>query len=333
MMLIVKTFTRSVRAALPVVLSVFCLSLALPQVPALAQAAGAMFPDVVARVNGQPVSGRELENVIRRELASIDNPEWKDLQEEYRNQLTYAGVTTLVNSRLIYEKALAEGVKATAAEIDEAVQGLVKNYPNDAELNAALARQFLTRDTLRQKVEQELTIAKYASSLAQAVTVTPEEVAKYYAEHPDEFAHPDIVRASHILLRGDDAETKERAEALLGRAQKGEDFAKLARENSVDATASAGGDIGYVAKNVLDADFANAAFSMKTGDIRLVKSRFGYHVVKLTDKKAEGVSTLDEIREDLTTLMKQSKAQTDLANLLKQLRDAAKVEVLVSYGQ
>ncbi|MDR0842154.1 MAG: peptidylprolyl isomerase [Acidobacteriota bacterium] len=324
------------------VLSVICFFQATMPVrtaeAAQAAATGAMFPDVVARVNGQPISGRELEAVVRRELAEIDNPEWNSLQEQYRSQLTYGGVTSLVNSKLIYEKAVAEGVKVTATEVDEAVQELAKNYASDAEMNAALARQFLNRDTLRQKAEQELTITKYLNSLAQAVTVPAEDVSKYYAEHPNEFSHPDIVRASHILLRGDDnpdldAQVKAQAEALLAKAKNGGDFAKLAKENSVDATASAGGDIGYVTKNVLDADFANAAFAMNVGDTRLVKSRFGYHVIKLTDKKPEGVATFDEVKDDLTTLLRRDKAQTEVANLIGQLRDQAKVEVLVPYGQ
>ncbi|MDR1727755.1 MAG: peptidylprolyl isomerase [Acidobacteriota bacterium] len=330
-----KTCMCVVRTALPMVLLISCLSSY--WTADAAQASGAMFPDVVARVNGQPVSGSELEPVIRRELAALDNPAWNDLQPEYRNQLAYAGVLSIIDSRLLFEKALAADVRATPAEVDEAVATVAKNYASDAELNAALARQFLTRDTLRQRAEQELTIRKYVNKLAEAVAVVPEEVSKYYAEHPDAFAHPEIIRASHILLRGDekpdlDAEAKARAEALLARAQKGEDFAKLARENSVDNTASVGGDIGYAAKDALDNDFAAAAFSMKVGDVRLVKTRHGYHVIKLTDKKPEGVSTLDEIRDELTALLRQSKAQSELDNLIQTLREQAKVEVLIPSG-
>ena len=320
------------------VLSGICLMHTAQAAQTAGVATGALFPDVIANVNGQPISGRDLEGIIRRELASIGNPEWNNLREDYRGQLTYSGVTTLVNSRLLYEKAIASSVKATDAEVDEAIQSFAKNYASDAEMNAALAQQLLDRDLLRQRLEQELTMTKYLNALASDITVAPEEVSRYYAEHPDEFAHPNIVRVSHILLRGDDkpeldAQVKVRAEALMARAKKGEDFAKLARENSVDNTASNGGDIGYVAKDVLDADFAEAAFSMAVGDIRVIKSRFGYHVIKLTDKKAEGVSTLDEIKEELTGLMRRDKAQSELNRLLNQLRDQAKIEVLIPYGQ
>ena len=313
-----------------------CFSLAIDaaQAPAL----GGMFPEVVASVNGQPISGRDLETLVRRQLASIGNPEWNDLRGQYRNELIYAGVTSLINSRLIYEKAVSSGAKATDAEIDAEMQAFAKNFSTDAEMNTALARQFLDRETLKQQLAQDITISKYINMFAETISVSPEEISKYYAENPETFAHPDIIRASIIMLLSEenaelDAKVKERAESLLSRAQKGEDFAKLAKENSVDATASGGGDIGYASKEGLDADFSNAVFSMSIGDIRLVKTRSGYIVVKLTDKKKEGVAPLEDVREELTGLLRQSKAQAELNNLVGQLQEQAKIEILFSPGE
>ena len=320
--------------------SVVLLSLCFSQVIVSAQttASGGMFPEIVANVNGQPITGRDLESVIRRELASIGNPEWKDLRDQYRAELVYSGVTSLINSRLLYEKSISSGSKATDAEVDAEMQALAKNYANDAELNAALAQQFLNRETLKQRLEQDITVSKYLNSFAETVDVTPEEISKYYSENPEFFAHPDIIRASHILLLSEekpdlDAQVKERAEGLLDRAKKGEDFAKLAKENSVDGSASEGGDIGYVAKDALESDFADAVFSMSVGEFRLVKTRLGYHIIKLTDKKKEGVASLNDVREDLAVLLKRSKAQAELTNLIGQLQEQAKIEILYSPGE
>jgi parvulin-like peptidyl-prolyl isomerase len=327
---------KSLLRIVPAVLLGLCFSQAVSA--AQASAAGGMFPEVVARVNGQPITGQDLESLLRRELTSLGNPEWSALRAEYRNELVYAGVTSLINSRLLYEKAIASGTKATEAEMDAEMQAIAKSYSSDAELNAALAQQFLNRESLKQKLEQDLTTAKYLNSLTGKITVAPEEISKYYSENPEAFAHPDIIRASHILLRSEekpelDTQVKERAENLLARAKKGEDFAKLAKENSVDSTASDGGDIGYDAKNELDSDFANAVFSMSVGDIRLVTSRYGYHVVKLTDKKPEGVAPLEDVREALTNAIKQQKAQVELQNMIGQLQEQAKIEILYSPGE
>jgi peptidyl-prolyl cis-trans isomerase C len=308
---------------------------------AIPQAApNALFPALVARVNGKPVLGRDLEQLVRGELASIGNPEWKNLREDYRGQLTMDGLTSLINSKLLYQKAIASGVKATELEVQAEMQKISKSFQSDAEMNLALANQSMDRATLENNLRQTLAVSKYVEeNVNKKVVVTPEEAAKYYAGHPTEFQHPDIVRSSHILIRpaGDtpeqDALAKQRAEALLARVNKGEDFAKLAKENSVDSSASQGGDIGFSTKANLAPDYGEAIFSMPVGSVKLVKTSYGYHIVKVTEKKKEGLSTLDEVKDQLTAFLKDQKAQEELTKLVNQLRDQAKVEILIPAGQ
>jgi peptidyl-prolyl cis-trans isomerase C len=305
-----------------------------------AAAPNALFPAVVARVNGKPILGRDLEQLVRGELSSIGNPEWKNLRDDYRGQLVMNGLTSLISSKLLYQKAVAGGVKATDLEVQAEMQKIGKSFQSDAEMNSALASQNMDRAALESNLRQTLAVAKYVEeNVTKKVAVTPEEAAKYYNAHPAEFQHPDIVRSSHILIRpaGDtpeqDALAKQRAESVLARVNKGEDFAKLAKENSVDSSASQGGDIGFNIKANLAPEYADAIFSMPVGSVKLVKTSFGYHIVKVTDKKKEGQSTLDEVKEQLATFLKEQKTQEDLAKLVNQLRDQAKVEILIPAGQ
>ena len=300
----------------------------------------ALFPAIVAKVNGKTVLGRDLEQLVRSELAKIGNPDWKNLRDDYRGQLTMEALTNLIGTKLLYQKAIASGVKATELEVQAEMQKISKSFGSDAEMNAALANQLMDRASLQKQVAQQLVIAKYIDeNVTKKIVVTPEEAAKYYTAHPSEFQHPDIVRSSHILIRpaGDtpeqDALAKQRAEAILARVQKGEDFAKLAKENSVDNSASQGGDIGFSSKDSLAPEYANAVFSMPVGSVKLVKTSFGYHVVKVTEKKKEGLSTLEEMKEQLTAFLKDQKGQEELTKLVNQLRDQAKVEILVPAGQ
>jgi foldase protein PrsA len=302
-------------------------------------APNALFPAVIARVNGKPILGRELESYVRSELAKIGNPEWKDLREDFQGQLTLSGVNSLINSKLLYQKALAGAIKATDEEIQTALQNYSKRYGSDAEMNEALAQQMLDRETLQKNIAQDLTISKFIdATIVKSVKITPEEVAKYYAANPTVFSHPEIVRSSQILIRaGDTPEldviAKQRAEGILARAKKGEDFAKLAKENSIDGSASKGGDLGFGSRKDMMPEFADAIFSMTIGEIRLIKSQYGYHVVKVTDKKKEGLSSLEDVKADLTEALKNDKAQEELTKLVNQLKDQAKVEVLIPYGQ
>jgi parvulin-like peptidyl-prolyl isomerase len=147
----------------------------------------ATFPAVVAKVNGKAISGRDLEVIIRRELASIGNPEWKNLREDYRGQLTLNGLTSLINTKLLYQKALASGIKATDAEVQADLQRIAKTYKSDAEMNAALADQLMDREALQKNLYQSIAVAKYVDeNVAKKALVTPDEVTKYYTGHPNE---------------------------------------------------------------------------------------------------------------------------------------------------
>jgi peptidyl-prolyl cis-trans isomerase C len=303
-------------------------------------APNAIFPAVVARVNGKAILGRDLEELVRRELSTIGNPEWKNLREDYRGQLTLSSLTTLISSKLIYQKALASGIKATDAEVQAEFQKIAKTFKSDAEMNIALAEQNSDRATLEKNLRETLTIAKYVNeAINKKITVTQEDLAKYYAENPDQFKHPDIVRTSHILIpiAGDtpeqDAKAKERAEALLARIKKGEDFAKLAKENSIDASASQGGDIGFSTQDALTPEYSAAAFSLPVGGMKVIKTQYGYHVIKVTEKKKEGVSTLEEVKAQLTEFLKNQKSDAEMTQMVNQLRDQAKIEILIPAGQ
>ncbi len=300
---------------------------------------GAIFPAVVARVGGKPIFGRDLETYVRRELISIGSPEWKNLREDFRGQLTLDGINQLINSKLLYQKALASGIKVTDAEVQAELEKITKTFKSDAEMNAALASQMTDRATLEKDLYQSLAVARYINeTLEKKITVTPDELTKFYTANPTEFHHPDLVRTSHILIPGGGtaeqaAQAKQRAESILARAKKGEDFAKLAKEYSVDSSASQGGDIGFSSRDNLVAEYADAAFSLPVGGVALAKSQSGYHVIKVTDKKGAGLSTLEEATPQLTEFLKNQKGQAELTKLLNQLRDQANIEILIPAGQ
>jgi parvulin-like peptidyl-prolyl isomerase len=299
----------------------------------------AIFPEIVAKIDGKPVYGRDLESIVRRELSIIGNPKWDDLREDYRSGLTAQAMKVLINSKLIYQKALASGIKAGDAEVQAEMGKISKRYRSDADMNADLASRLMDRASLKESLYESLTVKKYLDEVIEKnITVTPEELGKFYAEHPKEFEHPDIVKISQIVLLGgetgdQDALAKQRAEAILARAKKGEDFAKLARENSIDVSASDGGDIGYLAKEGLNREFANMAFSLAVGDAGLIKLDANYFIIKVTDKKKQGMSTLEEVKPQLTDFLRKEKALRETSNLVNQLRLEAKVEELIPYRE
>src|SRR5262249_49806171 len=105
----------------------------------------ALFPAVVARVNGRAILGRDLEQRIQTQLAPMGNPKWTNLREEYRQELVEQSLGELVGAELIYQKAVASGVKATDAEVTAEVTRVSKTFSSDGDLNLALASRGLDR--------------------------------------------------------------------------------------------------------------------------------------------------------------------------------------------
>jgi peptidyl-prolyl cis-trans isomerase C len=301
-------------------------------------APGAIFPAVVARVNGNPIPGRSLEERVQAQLSAIGNPAWKNLREDYRLELTHSALGAAVAEELIFEKATAAGVKVSVAEVQAEYQKVANSFTNEASMNAALADSGLNSTTLMSGLERNLVVTKFINdTIRSKVTVTPEDTEEYYKSHTDAFRHPDMVRTSHILITVDQGASAEeqrvaqqRAEAILERARKGEDFAKLAKENSMDSSASQGGDIGYFARGQLDPAYEAVAFTLEVGALSdLVRSQAGYHIIKVTDKKKEGLATFDESREMLMNWLKNEKSNEQLQVLVDQLRKEAKIEILI----
>jgi peptidyl-prolyl cis-trans isomerase C len=137
-----------------------------------------------------------------------------------------------------------------------------------------------------------------------------------YKAKPERFTTPEEVRASHILIPvakdgSDDAEAKAKAEALLAELRNGADFEKLAKENSSDkGSAARGGDLGFFPRGKMVPEFDKAVFELKKiGDLAgPVKTTFGYHILKLTDRKPASTKTFEEV---LPTLKEEAATQLD----------------------
>lgn len=151
-------------------------------------------------------------------------------------------------------------------------------------------------------------------SLRGRTPVTSREIEKSYNDNIELYSTPEQVRASHILFKTDgknDAEVKVKAEEVLKEAKAGKDFAELAKQYSQDeASAKNGGDLDYFAKGKMVPEFDAVAFSLEPGQISdLVKTQFGFHIIKVVDKKPATTKTIDEVRPQITDQLAWEKAQ------------------------
>ena len=146
------------------------------------------------------------------------------------------------------------------------------------------------------------------SKLQSQIKPTADELLRYYGEHQDEFRVPEQVKASHILIKVPegsdpkvDAAARAKAEDILKQLKAGANFEELAKKNSDDpGSGSQGGSLGWFGHGQMVPEFEQAAFSLPVGQISgIVKTTFGYHILRVDDKRAAGLKTLQEVRAQI----------------------------------
>jgi peptidyl-prolyl cis-trans isomerase D len=161
---------------------------------------------------------------------------------------------------------------------------------------------------------------KYAlidlQAIKQRTSVSAQDIQRYYEDNKERYSTPEQVRASHILLKTegkDEAAVRKQAEDLLAKVKGGADFAALATKVSEDeSSATKGGDLNFFGRGAMVKEFEEAAFGMKPGEISgLVKSQFGFHIIKVTDKKPAATQSLDDVRVQIEDQVKSERAQTE----------------------
>ena len=151
------------------------------------------------------------------------------------------------------------------------------------------------------------------------INITDAEIAKYYKNHEKEdYFEAEQVAAAHILIKveaGDDdqkkADAKKEIEAVLEKARNGEDFVELAKEYSQGPSGPKGGDLGYFERGKMVKPFEDAVFALSPGDISdVVETQFGYHIIKLNDKKPETKKLLEEVKGEIDKKLRKEQAIT-----------------------
>ncbi len=303
-----------------------------PPAPAPAPAAKPVdLKDPVATVNGEPITKAQLQEAFNNavKMSGMDSSK---LTEDQQIAGYHKLLDDLITEKLL--KAKSAEYKISDEDVAAELARVKKNFPDEKAFAEQLKQSGQTEDTLKGLIKNGLAQRKWIESQTGPTEVTDADAEKFYKENIKEFAQPDQVRASHILFMvpqgAPDAEVKKKeaaAEAAYKRAEKGEDFGKLAAELTEEPNGKERqGDLDFFAKEQMVPEFANAAFGMKVGEIsKPVKSQFGYHVIKVTDKKPAATAPFEQVKPQLVSYLKNQKQQAAVQGVITKLRDAAKV--------
>lgn len=250
-------------------------------------------------------------------------------------QIRQAVLDNLIARELLYQESKKKGFKGNEEEVNGQLKALRARFPSEAEFQTGLTKMNITEADLRSQIEQDITIRQFINdTFVDKVTVSEAEIKAYYDNNPQFFTKPEQIRASHILIKVEpqaDAMQKDRARKALKKVQQklqtGEDFGALAKEFSQGPSAPKDGDLGFFGRGQMVKPFEDKAFAMKTGEVSdIVETQFGYHLIKVTDKKPESTLTFVEVKERLGEHLKQQKVQQEIGAYVEKLRVDAKVE-------
>jgi peptidyl-prolyl cis-trans isomerase C len=313
-----------------------------PASPAGSQAAAtppkpvpAQLPDVVARVNGEDVTKTDFDRAVQNVEARAGGP----IPAEQRDQVLRGVLDQIIGYTVLLQESRAQNVAVPDSEVDARIAEIRGQFPSEEAFTQTLTARKLTLDQVKSDVRRDMTITKLIDGeIASKIAVTPEQVNDFYAKNPDQFTQGESVRASHILIsvpKGADAAAKAqaraKAEQVLKDVKAGQDFAALAKQHSADpGSAANGGDLGFFQQGQMVGPFNDAAFTLAPGTTSdLVETDFGFHIIKVIEKKAGRTVPLEEVKPQVEQYLERLNRQQQTDAFVNGLKAKGKIEILI----
>jgi len=303
--------------------------------PAAPKPVPAQIPDVLAHVNGEDVTKADLDRAVQALEARAGGP----VPAEQRDQVVRGVLDQLIGYKVLVQETRARKVAVPDADVDARIGQIRGQFPSEAEFTQMLTQRNLTLEQVKSDARQDMAIAKLIEDeIASKVAVKPEQVTDFYAKNPDQFKQGESVRASHILIsvpKGADAAAKsqarDKAEQVLKEVKGGGDFAALAKQHSADpGSAAKGGDLGFFQQGQMVGPFNDAAFSLAPGAISdLVETDFGFHIIKVAEKKEGRTIPLEEVRPQVEQYLERLNRQEQTETFVNGLKAKGKIEILI----
>ncbi len=224
------------------------------------------------------------------------NQIWEEVPEDYKLQLD----KSLVLDQMISEKLLIQEAKYMGLEEDNDVLEQIKKITEQILVQVLIEREILDK-----------------------IKVNDEEVLEYYEQNKDSFTEKEQVHLYNILL-----ETEEEAQDVLEQLKAGGDFSEIAIEKSAGPSATQGGDLGYLTRGTIIPEIGEVVFALELEELsEVIKTDFGFHILKITEQKPETVKALEEVKEDIIQTLLPDKQKEDFENFLEELKNKSEIEI------
>lgn len=291
-------------------------------------------PEFYAEFNGVKLKTKDIMSEIHATLKKQRPGTTKEQTTQSIKRIASSQIDKLA---IIAVARKRDGFKTpTAKEIQSQKETIAKRFGGIANLEKRLKSDGITPDKLKSILAENLTIEAYLNTMKNEITISDKEIEVEYNNNRKRYTHEAEVKASHILLAipknaplKKEEEMKEKMETILQKIKNGADFAELAKATSTCPSAKNGGDLGFFTAKRMVKPFSEAAFKLKVGEVSgIVKTNFGLHIIKVTDKKNAGVTPLAEVKESLTAQIKKIKMNMFIKEKIEKSKTDNKAKVL-----
>ncbi|MCQ2739979.1 MAG: peptidylprolyl isomerase [bacterium] len=319
--------------------------------------------DTVINVNGNAITKGQFEKALDKEL---DNSMFKAFggsknflkSDDNVMYLMYKEKTSreLIVKSLLDAEIAKRGIKVSDDDMKAEMKTIVDKVGSKEELAKLIKQRGISNAEFNEDLATQIKMKKLINSISK-VKISDAETLNYYKKNPDKFKNDEQVRASHILISSDilemtrtirnknknitpedmtkelekmEAERLAKAEEILKQVKANpNDFEKIAQKVSDDkASGERGGELGFFPRKAMVKEFSDAAFSMKPNTIsdKLVKTPYGYHIIKVTDRMEAGTTPYDKIKEEIRFYLETEEQLKILKNLTEGLMKTAQID-------
>jgi foldase protein PrsA len=280
--------------------------------------------EVVARVNGEPVTRAQFDRMVTNPLTLRQAQQELGVEEPDRKELERLAMRKLVHLRLLVQEAGRRKITVTQKELDEAITALRRRFDDLKDFGVWVKQQGLNDPELFETVRTDMLAKRVTAALVEGVRLTDDEAQEYYEAHKEELIIGEEVRIRIIAVKD-----KAAADEIVAALRKGEDFGRLARHRSLGMRAAKGGDTGWVDSRTLPPLLQTAVGPLSAGDAvgPLKKGDDEFLIVGLRGRRPLRAKSLAEARPETERLLLPAKHQKVVEAWLTQQERESKIEM------
>ena len=316
---------------------------------------GKPLPDTIASVNGTALSSQTLKSELTAYKLFLES-QGREFPPKEQEKMAKELVGKAIDSELITQKSKEMKINISSEIVQKEIDHIRKQFPNEETYLAALNFQHHTPETLKKKIEKQLLEEEFIRrEIAPKVKVEDSKAQAYYNENKKVFMKPEMFEVNHIFISAIDTtsegkaetpeaqqkakrlmnlvdqEAREKINAVLQKLKKGEDFAELAKKYSEDESSkNNGGSLGTVPKENIIPEIADAMVKLKVGETSdVVKSQYGYHIIKLSAKTPAQLAPFAEVKADILNFILKKEVAEKRKVYLDQLKKTANIKTFL----